>query len=456
MLAGFIVLGASMTWSQAAGAVVPGRWPWAAAVAPARAQTIPGPAVGPVSKVSQPCTGQNAEVETATDPANGNLYEEWIGCGGIGFARSTDGGLTFSPAVKLPGSGGGWDPAITVGPHGTVFAAFMVTRGTKSYPVVDISSDEGQTFPAVRPLVPPRRNNWGDRDFIAVSHGTIYVTWDYGPKNDIKYVCSKTGSCSFTAGDVNAVVQRSTNGGRTWSRIIPISPGFPASGADSAPVLAEPGGRIDALYQGYRVVNHRTLKLGVAYSYFTSSTDHGRTWSRPVRLGPLGLSMNTTEWWIDGSLGIDSAGNLYATWDTQSGGRDIGWLAYSTTHGRTWSRLVRVTQPGNDDVHIVQVLGGGPGVAYVGWLTDAVRCGGVACYAQYLRAFSIKHGWLTAKIQVSPQRGNWRVWPGDTIGLSLYPGGKPGAERVAVSWGSALGGRRANSQIWAAVVRGLP
>jgi hypothetical protein len=338
-----------------------------------------------------------------------------------------------------------------------VYAAFMVTRGTKSYPVVDISVDGGQTFPAVRPLVPPRRNNWGDRDFIAVSPpGTIYVTWDYGPKNDIKYVCSKTGSCSFTAGDVNAVVQRSTNGGKTWSRIIPISPGFPGSGADSAPVLVQPGGRIDVLYQGYNVVNHRTLKLGVAHSYFTSSTDHGRTWSRPVRLGPAGLTMNTTEWWIDGSLGIDSAGNLYATWDTQSGGRDIGWLAYSTTHGRTWSRLVRVTPGTNRAVHIVQVLGGRPGVAYVGWLTDAVRCGGVACYAQYLRAFSIKRGWLTGKIQVSPHYGNWRVWPGDTIGLSLYPGGKPGAERVAVSWGSALGGRKANSQIWAAVVSGLP
>jgi len=459
MLAGIVVLGASLTWPEAAGARVPGRWPWAVALRAGPAQSASGPTVGPVSRVStgSACAGQNAEVETAIDPTNGYLYEEWIGCGGIGFARSIDGGLTFSPGMKLPGSGGGWDPAVTVGPHGKVYAAFMVSRGTKSYPVVDISSDGGQTFPAVRPLVPPRRNNWGDRDFIAVSPGgAIYVTWDYGPKNDIKFVCTKTGSCSFTAGDVNAVIQRSTNGGRTWSRIIPISPGFPASGADSAPVLVQPGGRIDVLYQGYRVLSRTTLKLGVAYSYFTSSTDRGRTWSRPVRLGPRALSMNTTEWWIDGSLGLDSARNLYATWDTQSGGRDVGWLAYSTTHGRTWSRLFRVTPGTNRAVHIVQVLGGRPGVAYVGWLTDAPRCGQVACYAQYLRAFSIKHGWLTPIIRVSPSYGNWRVWPGDTIGLSLYPAGTPGAERVAVSWGSALGGRRANSQIWAAVVSGLP
>src|SRR6266700_108417 len=202
------------------------------------------------------------------------------------------------------------------------------------------------TFPTVSPLVPRRKNNWGDRDFIAVGqHGAIYVTWDYGPHNltASDFVCSPSGSCSFVAGDLNVVIQKSANGGRTWSKITPISPGFPASGADSAPVVVEPGGRIDVLYQGYQVLNRKTLKLGVAHSYFTASTDQGRKWSRPRRLGPARLSMNTTEWWIDGSLGIDSAGNLYATWDTQSGGRDIGWLAYSTSHGRSGSRLISAT-----------------------------------------------------------------------------------------------------------------
>jgi len=436
-----------------------------AVAGPAGAAVRPGVVAGPVAQVSHgsACTGQNAEVETAIDPATGNLYEEWIGCGGIGFARSTDGGKTFSAGIELPGSGFGWDPAVVVGPAGQVYAAFMVSRGSgknqRSYPVVDISADNGQTFPTVSALVPPRKNNWGDRDFIAVgADGTIYVTWDYGPHNltAADFVCSPTGSCSFVAGDLNAVLQRSTDGGRTWSKIIPISPGFPGSGADSAPILIEPGGRLDVLYQGYHVLNRRTLKLGVAHSYFTTSTDDGRRWSRPMRLGPARLAMNTSEWWIDGSLGIDSAGNLYATWDTQSGGHDIGWLAFSTTHGRVWSRLVRVTPDNDNAAHIVQVLGGGPRIAYIGWLTDSVRCGKVACYAQYLRAYSIDHGWVTRTVRVSSNYGNWRVWPGDTIGLSLVPGGTPGSQSVAVSWGSALGGRRANSEIWASVVSGLP
>jgi hypothetical protein len=40
------------------------------------------------------------------------------------------------------------------------------------------------------------------------------------------------------------------------------------------------------------------------------------------------------------------AGNLYATWDTQTRRGDIGWLAYSPDHGKTWSALIRVT-PGH-------------------------------------------------------------------------------------------------------------
>src|SRR5437879_7615624 len=104
------------------------------------------------------------------------------------------------------------------------------------------------TFPTVSPLLPPRKNNWGDRDFIVVGpHGAIYVTWDYGPHNltASDFVCSPTGSCSFVAGDLNVVLQKSTDGGKAWSRIIPISRGLPGSGADRAPILVEPSGRRD-------------------------------------------------------------------------------------------------------------------------------------------------------------------------------------------------------------------
>lgn len=52
-----------------------------------------------IVEVSGNCGGQNAEVEEAT-AAPDSIYLVWIGCGGIGYSRSTDGGATFSAAVE--------------------------------------------------------------------------------------------------------------------------------------------------------------------------------------------------------------------------------------------------------------------------------------------------------------------------------------------------------------------
>jgi len=137
---------------------------------------------------------------------------------------------------------------------------------------------------------------------------------------------------------------------------------------------------------------------------------------------------------------------VYATWDTQRPGGDIGWLSYSTNHGRTWSAARRVT-PGHDRAgHLMAVAGGKPGTAYVGWLSDNSPRG----FAQYLRPFSVRKGWLSAPVRVSRDYGKRNIWPGDTIGISLLSRG-PGQPRIMLSWGSAVSGR--NSQIWAAQVR---
>jgi hypothetical protein len=170
---------------------------------------------GPIN-VSGACSGQNAEVVEAT--ASPYVYQAWIGCGGIGYARSTDSGATYSAAVEVPGSGGGWDPSLAVGPIGTVYVAFMLSSGGYSYPVVEASFDQGATFTQSTSLKPSTSGNYGDRDFIAVARdGTIYVTWDYGPDaSNVKLVCSSGGSCAFSNGELNAVIQKSGDGGKTF------------------------------------------------------------------------------------------------------------------------------------------------------------------------------------------------------------------------------------------------
>jgi hypothetical protein len=410
--------------------------------------------VAPVTDVSGSCSGQNAETEQAVDARLGYVYEVWMGCRGIAFARSTDGGRSFGTPISVPGSVGSnvnaWDPAIAVAPDGTVYAAFMVAKGSQWYPIVAASFDHGVTFPQVTSLVPPDAKNWGDREFIAVGpDGTVYVTWDYGPeRTSVTYLCSAAGSCAFATGDLNVVLQKSTDGGKTFGAMSHISPGFPASGGDSAPLVVEPSGRIDVLYQGYQITDTTTFAMDPAYSYFTSSSDQGTSWTSPVRVGAQGGTMSLSEWWIDGDIAMDRGGNLYATWDTQGTGpdgsaNDIGWLSFSTDHGDHWSAPVQAPADRLDVPHIMGVAGGAAGIAYVGWLSNSDPRG----YAQYLRTFSLTHGWLSAPTRVSSEFGDPAVWPGDTFGIStLSP------NQVVLSWGSATPSSGKKADIFAAPV----
>jgi hypothetical protein len=420
--------------------------------------------ISPITTVSAGCAGQNAEVEQATDPSRGYVYEDWMGCKGIAFARSSDGGRSFSAPITVPGSVGSnvnaWDPAVAVGSDGTVYAAFMLSKNADWFPVVAASHDFGASFDQLAYLQPPDHKNWGDREFIAVDPANpniVYVTYDYGPeRTSVTFICASNGSCAFATGDLNVVIQRSVDGGKTWTKPIPINQqpasqgGFPASGGDSAPIYVEASGRIDLLYQGYTITNSTTYTMNPAHQYFTYSTDHGNSWSTPVQLPDNNQTMSLDEWWIDGALAVDRAGNLYASWDTQAalGQPDTGWLSYSIDHGTTWSTL-QVTD--NAPVpHIMEVAAGGRGTAYVSWLTQVpIPNSGALGYAEFVRPFSVAQGWLSPPIQVSGSvYGDINTWPGDTTGISAL-----GANQVILSWGSGVPmNNQPKSEIFSTVV----
>jgi hypothetical protein len=425
----------------------------AASAAPARGAVRAGGhalyGVGPVTDVSRcPSPGGNHEVEEATAPPD-YVYVAWIGCAGEGFARSTDGGKTYSTPITLPDSSGSDDPAVAVAANGTVYVSYLRYHGSHAYPVVATSFDHGRTFPQASSLIPSIAGNWGDRDFIAAGPGgTVYVTWDYGPSAAaVQIVCSPVGSCAYKNVDATAVIQKSADYGKTWGPITPMQQGFPAGGGYDASLQVQPGGRVDAFIWGHHL-DPVTYRVHPGFELFTSSAN-GTTW--PKHLAEVGAQAGTIAvptWWIDGDLGMDAAGNLYATWDTQTPHGDIGWLAYSPDHGRTWSAPIRVTPDHDAAMHDVEVVGAGHGVADVAWQSNNSPLG----YATFLRPFSITRGWLAPAIQVSGQYGNGAIWPGDTFGISILPiAGKSAPERVSLSWGSAIKNHN-KSQIYAAVV----
>ena len=262
-------------------------------------------------------------------------------------------------------------------------------------------------------------------------------------RSTVTYLCDPTGSCGFATGQLNLVIQKSTDHGKTFSDMTPVSPGFPHSGGDSGPMVIEPNGRIDVLYQGYHITDTTTYAMDPGYEYFTASSDGGKDWSSPVQLGPNNGTMSLAEWWIDGDIGMDSAGNLYTVWDTQGSINDIGWLSYSTDHGAHWSTPAQVPPDQLQVPHVMEVAGGGSGIAYVSFFSSADPRG----YADYLRTFSVTRGWLSDAVQVSSDFGDTSRWPGDTFGIStLSPG------NVVLSWGSATGANGKKSDIFAANV----
>ena len=398
------------------------------------------------------CPGpSNAEVVQAVDGRY--VYEAWIGCNhSIGFARSSDGGKSFGASRVVPGSHRkdlhSWDPAVTVAPDGTVYVAFMVgpaegasANSDPMQPVLAVSHDHGRSFDRFTTLPVPAGKgvgNWGDRPFVAAGrNGAVYMTWDYGPRRDqVRIVCPPTSSCFFTEGDFNAVLQKSTDGGRTWTSPAPISPGFPLGGVYSAPVVAEPDGALDVLYWQHPT-DPQTLRVSPGHEYFVRSTNGGSTWSRPVAVGARAGTIGLQEWWIDGSLAVDRAGTLYAGWDTQRGSRDTAWLAWSTNGGRRWSAPVRVASSRTE--HLTEIAPAGPRNVYVAWQTVVPGKG----YATFLRRYAVGSGWTGPAKRMSPAYGKPKIWPGDTFGLSS----KGGA--AILSWGSAIKGH-VSSEIYSA------
>jgi len=237
-------------------------------------------------------------------------------------------------------------------------------------------------------------------------------------------------------------------------------------------MVVDSSGRIDMLYQGYNIYNTTTYAMNPSFSYFTASSGCSVTssargglscnWSTPLLVGgSQSGTMSLWEWWIDGSIGIDSAGNLYATWYTQVSNldgttwtSDTGWLSYSVNGGKTWSRATQVPPENGAFPHIMEVAGGGSGVAFVTWLSSSSGVG----YAEYLRSYAIGTGWLPIKgatggdvstlIVSGSLYGNSSVWPGDRTGVSTLS-----STDVIVSWGSTNGPSAKKDEIWASNIQ---
>jgi hypothetical protein len=166
-------------------------------------------------------------------PWNGNLYVAWTQfrkrSSGIRFARSTDGGESFSAPIEISDAAGspqdtlGADEGtdLAVGPGGTVYVVWSDSTGL----LLDRSHDGGRTFgrddriratgPIVFPVKGVERANGYPSLGLDPRSGKLYVTW-----------------VDRSAGEADVYLVSSVDRGRTWSEPVRVSGDARGSGID--------------------------------------------------------------------------------------------------------------------------------------------------------------------------------------------------------------------------------
>lgn len=199
----------------------------------------------------------NAEVEpfVSVDPRDQrHLVAQWQqdrwsdgGAHGLASAYTFDGGRTwkqtqlpFTRCSTLPGSlryDRASDPGVAIGPDGLVYSISLSFDGDaiRNAVAASVSRDGGRTWERTQTLItdaadPVTGNPFNDKELIFADHrrpGTAYAVWDrlddvFGPNSNPRHVHPER-AIDRSGGTVIGFTgptyfSRTTDGGRTWSR----------------------------------------------------------------------------------------------------------------------------------------------------------------------------------------------------------------------------------------------
>jgi Neuraminidase (sialidase) len=254
-------------------------------------------------------------------------------------ATSPDGGRTWGPPVDIMANVpqtqifGNFIPEISVGANGVVYA---ITR-EKAPP-----SDPNKPFTATSP---PGGPGAGGRKFVSVStdHGKTWMTTtvddsavhcggcDWPPataanasNSDVYTVFGQSGTTSGSP--TNVFFKASTDGGKTWGKLIQLNDDANPSVDHWYPgISVAPNGRIDVAWIDFRSSlafdPGSTTKTELMWDlYYTYSTDGGATWSRNMRISDRSMNKNegytaNDNYGLMGPAGVHSTNDVvYFAW----------------------------------------------------------------------------------------------------------------------------------------------
>lgn len=299
---------------------------------------------------------QHVEPTLVVD-SQGTLYAGWKeaythnGPGQrVAFARSTDGGTTWSANALMNTLSSGWlesDPWLVSDGSGAIHYARIEYLGnlTQSGVTVSSSSDGGRTWSTSANA--DDRPGFADKDSMAGDgNGSLYVAYD-----DILN--------SGGAGDqISLRVTRSTDGGATWS---PTVQAADAAGNILGPVLAaSANGTVHAAW--WNLTDGNIMA--------DTSRDHGATWGTDVRVNDASGSATPMPGWESSmpSVALDPLGRVYVAWaDRGTGNLDI-LVSRSADDGASWSAPVRVNDNTTGDQWMPSLAVDPRGVVHAAWM----------------------------------------------------------------------------------------
>ncbi len=283
---------------------------------------------------------------------SGVIYVTWNGDENnkrILFSRSTDGGNTFSPAIKInddvnyPPSYSVYQPDIALDSKGNIYVVWFDYRAwpndTLQYFPIDIyldrSTDGGQT--------------WGtDVNVTGGNVGSGYYLWNFQPyiainkKNDYIYVSFSNYDRYYALGDLGDVsVVCSKDNGQTFGpavRVDDTNDTLLAVQSFSSITVDSSTGNVYVAFEDSRNTSKDI--------YLAKSTDDGQTFSQNVL-----VNTDTTNDQEEPDVKVDYSGNIYVIWkdwradtsETQAPYLNNMYLAKSTDEGSSFLPDIKVS-----------------------------------------------------------------------------------------------------------------
>lgn len=316
-----------------------------------------GPQAQLVSNTVISGTGPNAIVEASDTPtlvrnptnAQNVVQVNRVDRPGYSLAvhTSMDGGQSWrTSSLPLPaGRDRPYGPDAAFGPNGTLYVTYVNLEGTGNDPQelwLARSTDGGATFSGPFPIT----GHYAFQARVAVDgSGTVYVTYLHA---------TEVGLLSI-AGTANVVMQRSTDGGQTFSPAVQVSDASRIHVGAATPVV-DSNGNVDVLYEDFKADARDFLNLpGPAWEspfalVLTRSTDHGQSFSRGQEVDSNLMPSGRFLVYLPQlpSIAAGPNGSLYVAWADARTGADRVYLRRSTDGGQTWQPLVNVTSNAGD------------------------------------------------------------------------------------------------------------